>query len=51
LEFSIGDGALSRVAQKAAAKRSIVTGGLIDTVNRGAARNEAVLKGGNTRYA
>jgi hypothetical protein len=52
LEFSIGDGALSRVAQKAsAAKRSIVTGGLIDAVNRGAARNEAVTKGGNTRYA
>ncbi len=51
LEFSIGDGALSRVVQKAAAKRSIVTGGLIDSVNRGAARNEAVTKGGNTRYA
>jgi hypothetical protein len=52
LEFSIGDGALSRVAQKAsAAKRSIVTGGMIDAVNRGAARNDAVVKGGNTRYA
>ena len=52
LEFSIGDGTLSRVAQKAAAsKRSIVTGGLIDAVNRNAAQNEAVRKGGNTRYA
>lgn len=52
LEFSIADGTLSRVAQKvAASKRSIVTGGLIEAVNRGAAKNEAVTKGGNTRYA
>jgi hypothetical protein len=52
LEFVIGDGALSRSVQKAALpKRSIVTSGLIDAVNSDAAQNEAVRKGGNTRYA
>jgi hypothetical protein len=52
LEFVIDHGAVSRAVQKAASlKRSVVTSGLIDAVNRNAAREEAVRKGGNTRYA
>jgi hypothetical protein len=47
LEFVIGDGSLSRSVQK----RSIVTSGIIDALNSRAARNEAVQRGGNTRYA
>ena len=52
LEFVIGDGSLSRVVQKAALpRRSVITSGIIDAANSNAARNEAVQKGGNTRYA
>jgi len=52
LEFVIGDGSLSRVVQKAALpRRSVITSGIIDAANSNAARNEAVRKGGNTRYA
>jgi len=52
LEFVITDGALSRSVQKTAStRRSIVTSGVIDSINAKAAQNEAVQKGGNTRYA
>jgi hypothetical protein len=52
LEFVIGDGSLSRVVQKAALpRRSVVTSGIVNAANSNAARNEAVQKGGNTRYA
>jgi hypothetical protein len=52
LEFVIGNGSLSRSVKKAALpQRSIVTSGIIDSVNSNAAQNEAVQKGGNTRYA
>lgn len=52
LDFIIEDGSMSRVVQKAALRRrSIVTSGIIDAANSNAARNEAVQKGGNTRYA
>jgi hypothetical protein len=52
LEFVIGNGSLARSVKKAALpQRSIVTSGIIDSVNSSAARNEAVQKGGNTRYA
>jgi hypothetical protein len=52
LEFVIRDGSILRSVQKAASpQRSIVTSGIIDAVNSRTARNEAVQKGGNTRYA
>jgi len=51
LEFVIGDGSLTRSVKNAALQRSIVTGGIIDSINANAAQNEAVRKGGNTRYA
>jgi len=52
LEFVIADGTLSRAVQKAAmARRAVVTSGLIDAVNSNAVQNEAMKKGGNTRYA
>ena len=52
LEFVIADGALSRSIQKAELpNRSVVTGGLIDALNSNAAQNDAVRRGGSTRYA
>jgi hypothetical protein len=52
LEFVISDGSLSRSVKKAALpQRSVVTSGIIDSANSNGVRNEAVVKGGNTRYA
>jgi hypothetical protein len=52
LELVIVDGSFSRSVQKAALpRRSVVTAGIIDSINASAARNDAVQKGGNTRYA